>query len=383
MRGERRGSGRTAGSPSRGLRAGRQASWADAAIGAATVEAAAALARRAADVVAAGLIEWGAIGDELSLLQIGASPPGRAEGPRSSRPASIPARTPSRAEPIARLVSAFRGPLGDELVLPWAFGAGEVPEADDVPVNDPASALREARASADDLVAEVWRAPPDVARERAAAVSRLLLVGQLSDGCREIRDLPAPDAAAARRVVGLLLGLGAFLADARVLPSASLVWRLTVPELEHAISGDRPPLRRGPGRWEPFVADVVRSRGLHARGTPVSSGIAAGHPHRLRELRAIGRTGPREVLITPLPLPHLAPLLWHSAALVSIGGSSGAHLFEVARSLGVPSVIGVDPAVSDEAGSLIAVDGDVGVVSILPTAGTSSPPPRDDVRAMV
>jgi phosphohistidine swiveling domain-containing protein len=90
------------------------------------------------------------------------------------------------------------------------------------------------------------------------------------------------------------------------------------------------------------------------------------------------------VLVTPLPLPHLAPLLWHSAALISIGGSSGAHLFEVARSLAVPAVIGVDPAVSaSEAGTLVAVDGGSGVVSILPSSGTPSWPSHDGTRAMV
>jgi phosphohistidine swiveling domain-containing protein len=97
----------------------------------------------------------------------------------------------------------------------------------------------------------------------------------------------------------------------------------------------------------------------------------------------MGRPAPRDVLVTALPLPHLAPLLWHSAALVSAGGSSGAHLFEVARSLGVPSVIGVDATVVGGPGSLIPVDGDAGVVWILPPGGTPSSPSHDDARAMV
>ena len=95
----------------------------------------------------------------------------------------------------------------------------------------------------------------------------------------------------------------------------------------------------------------------------------------------MGRPAARDVLVAPLPLPHLAPLLWHSAALVSTGGSSGAHLFEVARSLGVPAAIGVDPTVSGGAGSLVAVDGNSGVVSILP-AGETSAVPSEDARAM-
>jgi hypothetical protein len=360
---------------------GRVVEWLDdAAIGTGTVEAAAALARRAAEAVAAGSIEWGGIGDELFLLQIGPRPP--VVPLARPRPATAADPMQAGAERLARLVTAFPGPVADDLVLPWALGAGDVPDAERIGGDDPVSALREARAWAGELAAEVWGTSPDEARERAAAVSRLLLQGRMADACREIRDLPAPDTAAARRVVGLIRGLGNSLADAGVLPSATLVWRLTVPELERAISGDRPSLRRGPGRWEPFVADVARARGLQATGTPVSPGIAAGHLHALRELRAIGRPGPRDVLVTPLPLPHLAPLLWHSAALVSIGGSSGAHLFEVARSLGVPAVIGVDP-IAAGAGSLAAVDGDAGVVSILPPGRTSPTPPSEHTRAMV
>jgi phosphoenolpyruvate-protein kinase (PTS system EI component) len=76
-------------------------------------------------------------------------------------------------------------------------------------------------------------------------------------------------------------------------------------------------------------------------------------------------------------------LLWHSAAIVSIGGSSGAHLFEVARSLGVPAVIGVEAAVSGGAGSLVAVDGDTGVVSVLLPDATAPVPSSEDIRAMV
>ena len=354
----------------------------DAPIGASTVEAAAALARRAAEAVAGRVIEWGAIGDEVSLLQIGPASPAKSTFPQPSREATIPVHMPIDAERLARLVTDYAGPLGDELVLPWALGADAMPDADPIRVDDPAQALREARTSAGELAAAVWGATPSVAGERAAAVSRLLLAGRVSDGCREIRDLPAPDTAAVFRVVGLLRGLGAFLADAGILPSAALVWRLTASELEHAIEGGRPILRRGPGRWEPFVADVVRSRGVHATGTPVSPGVAAGHMHPLRELRAMGRPAPRDVLVTPLPLSHLAPLLWHSAALVSTGGSSGAHLFEVARSLGVPAVSGVDPDTSGGKGSLVAVDGDAGVVSILTPGETSSMASSEDVRAM-
>lgn len=90
---------------------------------AAAVSAAAGLARRAADSVAATTIEWGAVGEEIYLLQIG--PTRRSQGPPSDPRSRIRARrgVPADAERLARLVTAFPGPLGVELVLPWALGA--------------------------------------------------------------------------------------------------------------------------------------------------------------------------------------------------------------------------------------------------------------------
>ena len=72
------------------------------------------------------------------------------------------------------------------------------------------------------------------------------------------------------------------------------------------------------------------------------------------------------------PIPHVAPLVWSCAAIVSAGGSPGAHLFEVARSLGVPAVVGVDlmDAAPD---TLIAVDGADGrVTSWLPSGAVGA-----------
>jgi phosphoenolpyruvate-protein kinase (PTS system EI component) len=74
------------------------------------------------------------------------------------------------------------------------------------------------------------------------------------------------------------------------------------------------------------------------------------------------------VLVTRWPLPHLAPLLWGASALVSFGGSPGAHLVEVARSLAIPAVVGC--AATEHLGHtgrvvpLVAVDGDAGTVAV-------------------
>jgi phosphohistidine swiveling domain-containing protein len=72
---------------------------------------------------------------------------------------------------------------------------------------------------------------------------------------------------------------------------------------------------------------------------------------------------PRRVLVVPAAVPQLAPFLWEAAGLVAGSGSEGAHLFEVARSLGVPAVIGVE--LDPSADGVVAVDGDAGTVSEL------------------
>jgi phosphotransferase system enzyme I (PtsI) len=83
------------------------------------------------------------------------------------------------------------------------------------------------------------------------------------------------------------------------------------------------------------------------------------------------RPGPREVLAVSQAAAQAAPLLWNAAGVVAANGSVGAHLFEVARSLGVPAVVGVDVSRTDD-GALAAVDGDAGSVSILERVGASS-----------
>lgn len=344
----------------------------------ARVRAAASLARRVAEATGIGVIEWGTAGDEVFLLQVGpAAPVPATAGPGPARRA--PRDVPADAERLARLVTAFPGPLGEALVLPWALGMGEVPEARPVGADDPRSAFAEAIALADQLAAGVWAAPSADARERSASVSRRLREGRVHEALRTIRDLRPPDMLLAHRVIGLIEGVGSAFAERGLLPSAPLVWRLSEQELEHAMAGERAVLGRGPDRWEPFVAEVVGARGLGRTGTPVAEGVGAGPLHRVQQLRAIGHPGARGVLVSPLPFPQLSPLLWHAAGLVTGAGSTGAHLFEVARSLGVPAVVGVDLGDLAGSGSLVAVDGRTGRVSVLAPdapAGRSARSPR-------
>jgi len=110
------------------------------------------------------------------------------------------------------------------------------------------------------------------------------------------------------------------------------------------------------------VFAVAEERGRTMRGWAASTGIGAGRAFRL-DGRSWSSPPPRTVLVVPAPAPQLASLIWGAAGLVATTGSEGAHLFEVARSLGVPAILGVDACVGPE--DIVAVNGDAGTVSVL------------------
>lgn len=115
--------------------------------------------------------------------------------------------------------------------------------------------------------------------------------------------------------------------------------------------------------WEPLAATVVLDHGVSHQGVAAAAGIGVGL--RFRSDGEGGQGPPRRAVVTaPVALPNLSQLIWDAAGLVTDRGSPGAHVFESARSLGVPAVCGVDLGpVTDE---IIAVDGYSGVVATLP-----------------
>jgi phosphohistidine swiveling domain-containing protein len=88
---------------------------------------------------------------------------------------------------------------------------------------------------------------------------------------------------------------------------------------------------------------------------------------------------PRRVLVVRHAVAQLAPMLWEAAGLVAEHGNEGAHLFEVARSLGVPAVLGVALEPSDR---IVAVDGDLGTVSALIAGSRRDAGPLADLERM-
>lgn len=78
---------------------------------------------------------------------------------------------------------------------------------------------------------------------------------------------------------------------------------------------------------------------------------------------------PRDVVVGVHPVPGLAALLFDAAALVTTGGGPAAHLFESARSLGIPALCAtrVEDLISCEltdveADWALAVDGNAGLM---------------------
>jgi len=304
-------------------------------------------------------IEWGALEGAVSLLQSG-----RAASERSS-PRRLPARSralPPFAERVARMAVACPGSIGDRWVLPWALALITLPVAGPISVEDLPAAVAEAGRLSSELTAAAWALPADEAEAEAGACLRAILGAHPVEGLARAAELNPVDPAGAARLLGLIQGIGTALGNQGSLPSPDHVWRLSGNELQRVVRGGSAPIRTGPDRWEPFVFAVAEERGRTMRGWAASTGIGAGRAFRL-DGRSWSSPPPRTVLVVPAPAPQLASLIWGAAGLVATTGSEGAHLFEVARSLGVPAVLGVDACVGPE--DIVAVNGDAGTVSVL------------------
>jgi hypothetical protein len=293
----------------------------------------AALLRTARESLGANRCEW-ALDGQIWLLQLASYP--------TAAPGVTPVSTTSPIDPdlvrIARLAMRYPGRLGEELVLPWAFAGLPAPgSTSDETRPDALAVALELR---DQLLAEVWTMPPERALAAAQECMAVLLGPDPQPALDRIRRLRSPDPSRSARLLALIDGL-----------------RET----------DRSTIARlGVGRWEPFVASVVLASGTHHRGTIASPGIGAGVRSDIGQPQELGRFSPRAVVTSPQPIPHLAPLLWDAAGLVTETGSPAAHLFDSARALGIPSVCGV---VLPQGEYIVAVDAHNGVVATLSLNG--------------
>jgi phosphohistidine swiveling domain-containing protein len=338
--------------------------------------AAAALARDVAAALGDDLIEWAYSGGRAWLLQSG----------RLERPPPPPCAAASGAElsPVLScdpriLLRAARcaGDLGERWILPWAIAWEAVPSAgqDGGPglMARPAAAWNELTRLSARLTAQVWGVRPSEAGRVAADLESLRGGGPPDE---RLTALAAPDPGLARRCMLLCARLAAHLLASGVIASASEFWALPA-DLGPVVRGEAAvadPFRRAHQaalRWEPLLyaaaAAGPRYRGVAAApGMGCGPAIRAGHAVSLAERRAAGVPA-RSVIVASYPLPRYAPLLMGAAALVAHGGSGAAHLVTVARTLGVPTVLGCDlsAAIRASDGAYIAVDGGAGTVSVI------------------
>lgn len=331
------------------------------------VQTVADLARATRAALGHDLIEWASVGRDVHLLQAMTSrvPPGAVSVEQPSSAHGTPT-----AVRVAMLAHRFPGPLGEELVLPWAvscrdaLGPAVAPARDAL---DPKARLARVRSTANALVAQLWGGgSPRSARESALRTFRQLRGTDPEPALRRIEALRAPSAGVVDALRADLARLESDVAGRGLLAPTSSLWQLTLEQVDDLVAG-RPVVaadRLGVGRWEPFLHAVVQSTGQMHRGTPVAAGAGAGPVHVVDDIWRQEPPRGRYVLVATSPIPPLSPLLWNAAALVTRGGSAAAHLLEFAGAIGVPSVIGVSlPPLHDD-GWFAAVDGDSGVVAM-------------------
>jgi len=166
--------------------------------------------------------------------------------------------------------------------------------------------------------------------------------------------------------------LATALVQAGEIPHSGWMWYLDPDSL------DMPRVRResfsrrvGAGRWEHLIYGVVASLGHTLSGHPAAAGWGVGRLRYISTAEEGVSFAPREVIVADQPLGNLAPLLWDAAGIITAEGSPGAHLFEVARWLGVPAVCGVDIRGGDREhwapgeDPIMAVDGNRGRIALL------------------
>jgi phosphoenolpyruvate synthase/pyruvate phosphate dikinase len=83
--------------------------------------------------------------------------------------------------------------------------------------------------------------------------------------------------------------------------------------------------------------------GTRVPGRPAVPGTAAGPLVACRPHEPAARDCRGAIVLVDRPVPGLAPLLFGARGVISRTGAAGSHLAEVARSLGVPMVIGCRP----------------------------------------
>lgn len=362
--------------------------------------AVAALARQMRSALGHDLIEWAVpTSGQPVLFQAKSAAPGRAAPSRAAQPPDSPVILPAPAAGAARLVQAYAGPLGEQLLLPLVL-AGVAPDSQATRLAPPAalrpgSALTDwmqAIALARGLLAQVWPARGPTPEQAV----RALRTEAPGDAVRALAALaPAPPLELARLRQLLARVAGELLARSDIVQAEQL-WGLDPQALPGLLSGpgpgqdelERHEAARGTARyhrrWVPFLHSALTATGLRYSGTAAAPGVAAGAAYFVEGLPSQVSVPAGSILVAPRPIAQLAPLLWGAAGLVTFGGSLAAHLVEVARSVGVPTVLApADRELGQRLAAprcsplLVAVDGHEGLASVDRQSVFAPDPPGD------
>lgn len=324
------------------------------------------LSRRVGDLLDHHLIEWAAVGGEVTLLQSIRSH--RGVDPDTASAASDPALASSTALRIAGLTQRYAGRLAEDLVLPWAVAAAAVPVLPEPTDADPATALAQARSGASSLAAVLWGGSPRAAMAEAERVLRQLRGTDAAGALERLEALPTPPQDMVDVVLASLRTVRDALLARGLVDSDAAFWRAGGDAVARALH-DAEPIREsrlGVDRWEPYIHGVVAACGQQVTGTPGAPGAGAGRVHVFDETTSSRSPEGRYVIVASEPSPALGPMLWNAAGLVTRAGSTAAHLIEFAHSIGVPTVVGCElPELVDDDPPLMAVDGGRGVVSLI------------------
>ena len=339
--------------------------------GADLVAAVARVARSCASVIGDNYLEWAYVEGEVLILQCRSTEVASRPDAAGKRPALQAMRSETAAR-AARIVSRYGGQVGDDLVLSWALAPAR-PVSRQAPGlwSDDLASLPRLRFVADHLAAVAWGTAPAAALAEAHDVLEALRTRLHPAVLARLANLEPVDWSDGLRLIAAVESFGARLAGSGALADPADVWRLSLAKLQDYLANPAGAAATGhqplvPDPWQGFLFESVWANGMSAAGQPASEGEGAGRVLHLPAPRRLSGSLQRRVLYVPAPEPGFAPLLWGAAGLVAARGSAAAHLFDVARSLGVPAVAGCELADWDGADDLVAaVDGFTGWVAWL------------------
>ncbi|HYC79688.1 MAG TPA: pyruvate, phosphate dikinase, partial [Candidatus Binatia bacterium] len=111
-----------------------------------------------------------------------------------------------------------------------------------------------------------------------------------------------------------------------------------------------------------FLPDEARKHSVAARGIPASPGAVSGLVAETTEAALLlAKGGQKIILVRPDTSPADLPGMLVSSAIITLNGGATSHAAVVARSLGIPAVVGCSNISLAYSGELVSVDGSAGI----------------------